>query len=82
MIQFLFRTDVQSLDFENGQKATDIINAWGASVTKNHIKNTISAGLYTREFMKFLTEIDFCSNVSNQGEKHIVKNFKKEMKLS
>lgn len=48
--------DVEPVDFAHIQEVANGINDWCAMVTKNHIKDIVSAGLY-----KQLTEVDFLS---------------------
>lgn len=43
-----FKTDVESVDFARAQEAANAINAWCANVTKNHIKDIVSTGMYAR----------------------------------
>lgn len=51
---FLLASDVETLDFSNVQEATNVINAWCANATKNHITDIISAGLYAQNYFNEL----------------------------
>lgn len=61
-----FSLDVESLDFANVQEATNSINSWCATVTKNHITDIITAGLYilyTVCILKIIWHFSFYLNV-------------------
>lgn len=38
--------DVEPVDFARTQETANIINAWCANATNNHIKNIVSPGLF------------------------------------
>lgn len=48
---------MESVDFARSQEAANIINAWCANVTKNHIKDVVSPGLYYCSFLTFCEEL-------------------------
>lgn len=43
-----FYLDVESVDFARSQEAADVINAWCANATKNHILDIVTPGLNIR----------------------------------
>lgn len=39
---------MEPVDFARSQEAANVINAWCANATKNHIRDIVSAGLYAK----------------------------------
>ncbi|XP_031618765.1 serine protease inhibitor 27A-like [Contarinia nasturtii] len=59
IIKAIYHSDVERLNFDRSEEAANIINAWCANATKNHITDIVSSGDVARAVMLLINTIYF-----------------------